>query len=283
MLGDDLWLRRFVVRFLGELVFSHGRMTVATEVAEIALAMVTRQIDLAPIVLAETYRALDRALWRCRHFYDCRALVQVKSCCLCHCSLSALFCSADFASKQVWLAAHMGVEILHPQRSAFDAYCRSGHSRIISCVHDVYNVLEGLTEVSVTWRIIPADAEPFAAFFNDSDMRLIVLLGLTGGVEYHPIRVMRQFGYCQDAFEQDPMPTFYQQYPLSSTAMTTELACMAHCCIYSNRIPMMKGSGYTSEYEAHMEETWPIREIPPGAPSFPGARSSTGPRSSSDV
>ena len=36
VLGDDLWLRRFVVRFLGELVFSHGRMTVAIEVAEIA-------------------------------------------------------------------------------------------------------------------------------------------------------------------------------------------------------------------------------------------------------
>ena len=42
MLGDDLWLHRFVVRFLGELVFSHGRMTVAIEVVEIALAMVTR-------------------------------------------------------------------------------------------------------------------------------------------------------------------------------------------------------------------------------------------------
>ena len=41
-LGDDLWLRGFVVRFLGELVFSHGRMTVAIEVAEIALAVVTR-------------------------------------------------------------------------------------------------------------------------------------------------------------------------------------------------------------------------------------------------
>ena len=95
----------------------------------------------------------------------------------------------------------MGVEILHPQRSAFDAYYCNGHSRTISCVRDVYNVLEGLIEDSVTWRIIPADAEPFAAFFNDSDMRLIVLPGLTEGVEYHPIRVMQQFGYCQDAFE----------------------------------------------------------------------------------
>ena len=41
-LGDELWLWGFVTRFLGELVFSHGRMTVAIEVAEIALAMVTR-------------------------------------------------------------------------------------------------------------------------------------------------------------------------------------------------------------------------------------------------
>ena len=41
-------------------------------------------------------------------------------------------------------------------------------------------------------------------------------------------------------------------------AMTTELARrMLHHCIYSTRIPMMKGSGYTAEYEAHMEETGP--------------------------
>ena len=40
-LGDELWLRGFVTRFLGELISSHGRMTVAIEVAEIALAIVT--------------------------------------------------------------------------------------------------------------------------------------------------------------------------------------------------------------------------------------------------
>ena len=41
-LGDELWLWGFVTRFLGELIFSHGWMTVVIEVAEIALAMVTR-------------------------------------------------------------------------------------------------------------------------------------------------------------------------------------------------------------------------------------------------
>ena len=41
-LRDELWLRGFVTRFLGELIFSHGRMTIAIEVAEIALAVVTR-------------------------------------------------------------------------------------------------------------------------------------------------------------------------------------------------------------------------------------------------
>ena len=46
---------------------------------------------------------------------------------------------------------------------------------------------------------------------------------------------------------------------------------------------MMKRSGYTAEYKAHMEETWPIRKVPPGALSFPGAGSSTGVHSSSDV
>ena len=60
------------------MVFSHGRMTVAIEVAEISLDVVARQIDLALVILAETFRALDRALWCYRHFYGFGALVQVK-------------------------------------------------------------------------------------------------------------------------------------------------------------------------------------------------------------
>ena len=41
-LGDELWLRGFVTRFLGELILTHGRMTVAIEIAEIVLVVVTR-------------------------------------------------------------------------------------------------------------------------------------------------------------------------------------------------------------------------------------------------
>ena len=89
-LGDELWLWGFVTRFLGEFVFSHGRMTVTIEVAEIAHAMVTWQIDLAPVVLAETYRGLDHISYRCRNFHGYEALVQV------------------------WLAGHLGAYILHP-------------------------------------------------------------------------------------------------------------------------------------------------------------------------
>ena len=79
------------------------------------------------------------------------------------------------------------------------------------------------------------------------------------------------------------MPTFYQQYPLGSIVMTTELARMLHRCIYSTRIPMMKGSGYTVEYEVHIDETWPIREVPPSALLFPGAGSSSRRTPGSDV
>ena len=100
-----------------------------------------------------------------------------------------------------WLAPYVGVWVLHFQCSTFDAYCSSGHSWTISSVHEMYERLEGLTEDDVNWRIIPSDVEPFAVFFNYSDMRLIVLLGFIEGVEYHPIHVMRQFGYCHDAFE----------------------------------------------------------------------------------
>ena len=113
-LGYELWLRGFVTYFVGELIFSHGRMTVAIEIAEIALAVVTRQIDLAPVVLAETYRRLDRISHRCRHFHGCRALVQV------------------------WLAGHLGMDILCLQKSTFETYCGTGHARAIKSVREEY-------------------------------------------------------------------------------------------------------------------------------------------------
>ena len=74
-LGDELWLRGFVTRFLGELIFTHGWMTVAIEIAEIVLAVVTQQINLAPVILAEIYRGLDRVSHRYRHFHGCGALI----------------------------------------------------------------------------------------------------------------------------------------------------------------------------------------------------------------
>ena len=40
-LGDELWLRGFVTYFLGELIFTHGQITIAIEIAEIALVVVT--------------------------------------------------------------------------------------------------------------------------------------------------------------------------------------------------------------------------------------------------
>ena len=103
-LGDELWLWGFVTCFLGELIFNHDRMTIAIEVAEITLVVVTRQIDLALVVLEETYRGLDRILHRCYHFHGCGALVQV------------------------WLAGHLGMDILCPQKSAFETYCGTGHA-----------------------------------------------------------------------------------------------------------------------------------------------------------
>ena len=109
-LRDELWLRRFVTHFLGELIFTHDRMTVAIEIAEIALAVVTQQIDLTPVVLAETYRGLDRISHRYRHFHGYGALIQI------------------------WLARHLEMDILRPQRHAFETYCNSGHAKTIKSV-----------------------------------------------------------------------------------------------------------------------------------------------------
>ena len=85
----------------------------------------------------------------------------------------------------------MGVIVLHPQRPAFESYCRFGHAQTIIGVREEYEKLERLTEGTVIWWILPTTAEPFIVFFNGGNKRLVVLLGFTRGVEYHPIRVLR--------------------------------------------------------------------------------------------
>ena len=141
---------------------------------------------------------------------------------------------------------------MHLQCSTFEIYCRSRHSRIIRSVYEEYEKLERLTEDAKIWRIIPPAAVPFVVFFNKSDMQMIVLPGFAGGVEYHPIRVMRQFGFHQDAFEESPLPEFFRLYPLSSTVMTTELSCLLCCGVQSTDIAVVKGSSCTPEYVAQI-------------------------------
>ena len=176
----------------------------------------------------------------------------------------------------------MGVEILRPQRSTFESYCSFSHSRTILGVRKTYQQLESLTEDRVTWRIFSSAAEPFLVFFNDSDMRLIVLPGFTGGVESHPINVMHQFDFCQDAFEQSLMPECFKLYPFDSTVMMTELSRLLRCGMHSSSITMMKGYGYTPVYEVQTRESWPISEIPLGAAMFGNVGSSKRVRTSSN-
>ena len=77
----------------------------------------------------------------------------------------------------------------------FETYYSSGHARTIGTVCEEYERLEKLTDDTVTWRIILSAVEPFTVFFSVRNRRLVVLPGFTRGVEYYPIRVMRQFDF----------------------------------------------------------------------------------------
>ena len=98
------------------------------------------------------------------------------------------------------------MDLLRPQRHAIETYCNRGHARTIKSVPEEYQKLSELMDDAVTWRIIPSAAEPFTVFFDACDTRLVVLPGVTRGVEYHPIWVMRQFGYQQSAFIDSTAP-----------------------------------------------------------------------------
>ena len=101
--------------------------------------------------MAEPYCGLDGISHRCRHFHGCAALIQV----CCHLKLPdrlVYFRSAvtDILSFQVWLAGHMRVEILLPQRSTFEGYYSSSHAWTIGDVREEYEKLEKLIEGTVT-------------------------------------------------------------------------------------------------------------------------------------
>ena len=84
-------------------------------------------------------------------------------------------------------------------------------------------------------------------------MRLVVLPGFTEGVEYHPIWVIRQFGFQQGAFVDSTAPRLLQSYPLSTTVATTELANRMRHRVQSMDIMAAKGSGCTPEYVTEVQ------------------------------
>lgn len=49
------------------------------------------------------------------------------------------------------------------------------------------------------------------------------------------------------------MPEFFQLYPLSSTIMTMEWSLLLRCGIQSTDLAMVRGSGCTFEYMAHIQ------------------------------
>ena len=71
---------------------------------------------------------------------------------------------------QIWLAAHLELDIMRPQRQAIETYCSSGHARTLKNVPEEYKKLSELTNDVVTWRIIPSTVEPFIVFFGACDM-----------------------------------------------------------------------------------------------------------------
>ena len=157
---------------------------------------------------------------------------------------------------------------------AFEAYCSSDRAKTVKSVKEEYERLSALTDDAITWRIIPSVAEPFTVFLNARDTRLIVLPGFMASMEYHPIRVMCQFGFQQCTFVDSTAPELLQAYPLSTTAPTKKLADLMQHGVRSTDIAAVRGVGCTHEYVTEVQELRSINEIPPGGPLFPDSRQS---------
>jgi hypothetical protein len=81
----------------------------------------------------------------------------------------------------------------------------------------VKNHILSMEEDEVDWCLLPIGRPKQVRLWMDKgEAKLMVLPGLAKGLEYHPIRVLRQLRHTQVPFQDAIMPRRFAQYPQDS-------------------------------------------------------------------
>jgi hypothetical protein len=110
----------------------------------------------------------------------------------------------------------------------------------------------------VDWSLLPiAPPKPVRLWINDTDARVMVLPGLTGGVEYHPDRVLRQLGYLQGLGYDHKLPEKLAKYKHGSNQDMQEINFHLTKGIDTERAKIPDIPDTTKKYRDWKRAYWP--------------------------
>jgi hypothetical protein len=125
---------------------------------------------------------------------------------------------------QLWFAGHVGHNLHGPNTSPASEFLKQPF-RFQESLRPVIKAFISATEEDfIDWCILPIKkTKPVRIWIDDLNAQVMVLPGPTGGVEYHPIRVLRQLRHTQIHFNDATLPERFRRYPPDSIHVMHEI------------------------------------------------------------
>jgi hypothetical protein len=152
--------------------------------------MIQHTTDISAIILANTFTAFDKCHNLSRHFMGCASLVQL------------------------WFASHFNHQPYESDLSPANIYLKYPIRYQHSTKETIHSAIMLTSEDNIEWNLMPIQhPSPVRLWINRTQDKLMVLPRLRGGIEYHPIRILKQLGFMQIIFDDARMPERFKQYP----------------------------------------------------------------------
>jgi hypothetical protein len=167
-LVGDTWLKSFLLRFVAEVFFGPGKPRADMAILAVVKEMIRHTTDISAIILANTFSAFDKCHYRSKHFTGCASLAQL------------------------WFAGHFDYRPYEPSLSPAGTYLKSPFKYQHGTKEAIHTAIMSTNEGEVKWNLMPVQhPSPVCLMIDRTQYKLMILPGLRGGIEYHPIRILK--------------------------------------------------------------------------------------------
>jgi hypothetical protein len=188
------------LRFIAEVFFGPGKPRADMAILAVVKEMIQHTTDISAIILANTFSAFDKCHYRSKHFTGCASLAQL------------------------WFAGHFDYRPYEPGLSPASTYLKSPFKYQHGTKEAIHTAIMSTNEGEVKWNLMPVQhPSPVCLMIDRTRYKLMILPGLRGGIEYHPIRILKQLGFMQTIFDDALMPERFKQYPQDDIHIMQEI------------------------------------------------------------